>query len=165
MDIKSLYAVVAIADYGSFREAADALGISLSSVSLQVSALEEEIGQLLFNRKTRPPTITEAGREYVKRARPLLAQWEALNGQADSDEVRGVLKIGAVHTTVVSAVPRALRILQQREPELLVRLSTGLTHELEERVLQRQQHSGWWFSSMTVGWTRGSTATVTPYGV
>ncbi len=138
MDIKSLYAVVAIADYGSFREAANALGISLSGVSLQVSALEEEIGQLLFDRKTRPPTITEAGREYVKRARPLLAQWEALNGLSGGDEVRGALKIGAVHTTVVSAVPRALRKLQQREPELLVRLSTGLTHELEERVLQHQ---------------------------
>jgi len=138
MDIKSLYAVVAIADYGSFREAADALGISLSSVSLQVSALEHEIGQILFDRKTRPPTITKAGREYVKRVRPLLAQWEELSGRTESDEVRGALKIGAVHTTVVSAVPRALRKLQQREPELLVRLSTGLTHELEERVLQRQ---------------------------
>ena len=67
MDLRSLYAVIAIADHGSFRDAASALDLSVSSISLQVSALEDHLGLKLFDRKTRPPAITDSGRSFVIR--------------------------------------------------------------------------------------------------
>ena len=41
MDIRTLYTLIAIADCGSFAEAGNRIGLSLSAVSMQVRALEE----------------------------------------------------------------------------------------------------------------------------
>ena len=43
MDIRTLYTLIAIADCGSFAEAGNRIGLSLSAVSMQVRALEEEL--------------------------------------------------------------------------------------------------------------------------
>ncbi|WP_051631063.1 LysR substrate-binding domain-containing protein [Afifella pfennigii] len=137
MDVKSLYTLVAVADCGSFAEAGQRLSLSVSSVSLHIKALEEETGLVLFNRHTRPPALTEEGRDFVARAREVLAHWEALSEGLTRDPARGILKIGAVHTTVAGAVPAALRRLQLAYPQMHMRLATGLTHDLEAQVRHR----------------------------
>lgn len=134
MDVKALYAVVGIAEHGSFAAAAARLGVSLSAVSLQVSALERRLDKQLFDRSTRPPALTAAGRSFVERARRLLAQWEALQADAAADALSGVFKIGAVHTQVRYAVPAALKALRRLAPALSVRLSTGLTDALVDQL-------------------------------
>ncbi|MGF1560651.1 MAG: LysR family transcriptional regulator [Geminicoccaceae bacterium] len=51
----------AVADAGSFTRAADTLGLSQSAVSRQISALEDELGMLLFHRHARGLVLTEQG--------------------------------------------------------------------------------------------------------
>jgi len=63
----SLIQTLAVAEYLSFRRAANALGTSQSSVSLRIRALEEDLGVLLFERSTRGVRLTEAGRLFVER--------------------------------------------------------------------------------------------------
>ncbi len=137
MDVKSLYTLIAAADCGSFAEAGAQLGISLSAVSLQLRALEQETGLTLFDRRTRPPQLTEEGRGFVARAREVVVHWEALSDNLSRDPARGTLRIGAVHTAVAATLPAALRQLQQSRPELSVRLATGLSHDLEEQLKRR----------------------------
>jgi len=60
--------------------------------------------------------------------------WETLSDRLRSDVASGVLRIGAVHTTVSGFLPEALRGLRERHPDLNIRLVTGLTHELEEQL-------------------------------
>ena len=134
MDVKLLYTVIAAADCGSFMEAGAALGLSVSSVSLHIRSLEEETGQVLFDRKSRPPVLTDEGRDFVRRAREVVAHWESLSDSLTRDPARGVLKIGAVHTTVAGVVPAALLRLQQDRPELNVQLTTDLSHQLEDKL-------------------------------
>ncbi len=64
----SLIQTLAVAEYLNFRHAANALGVSLSSVSARVKALEEDLGVLLFERHARGVRLTEAGRRFVKLA-------------------------------------------------------------------------------------------------
>ena len=67
IDLERLGAIscfVAVAEQASFVAAAAALGISASTVSRKVSALEETIGVRLFDRTTRRVALTEAGRLY-----------------------------------------------------------------------------------------------------
>ncbi len=135
MDVKTLYSIVAVADYGSFNAAAKALGVSLSSISLQMRALEDEVGMVLFDRSRRPPPLTDKGREFVERARNLIADWERLSSSLKRDSNGGVLRIGAVHTVVSGLLPNALKHLRERLPDLGVRLTTGLSHDLEAAVL------------------------------
>lgn len=58
---------LAVAEYLSFHHAAQALGISQSSVSARIRALEEELGISLFERNTRGVRLTEAGHHFVER--------------------------------------------------------------------------------------------------
>ena len=137
MDVKSLYTLIAAADCGSFAEAGASLGISLSAVSHQLRALESETGLTLFDRRKRPPLLTEEGRAFVERARAVIAQWEALSDSLSRSPARGSLRVGAVHTTVAAAMPAALLRLQAAYPDLSVRLATGLSHDLEDQLKRR----------------------------
>ncbi|VVE54574.1 LysR family transcriptional regulator [Pandoraea terrae] len=138
MDVKTLYTLVAIADRGSFAEAGNAIGLSLSAVSMQMRALEEELGMTIFDRSRRPPVLTDAGLAFTNRARDLLTHWESMSAALKRDAAGGVLKIGSVHTSVSGVLPLALKRMQQQGHRIDVHLTTGLTHELEKAVHRRQ---------------------------
>lgn len=63
----SLIQTLAVAEHLNFNRAAQALGISQSSVSARIRALEVELGIMLFERNTRGVRLTEAGRLFVER--------------------------------------------------------------------------------------------------
>ncbi len=65
---------VAVADAGSFSEAARRLGVSPSAVSQAVNSLEERLGTALLRRSTRSLSLTDVGRHYLRTAAPALAQ-------------------------------------------------------------------------------------------
>jgi DNA-binding transcriptional LysR family regulator len=134
MDVKTLYTLVAVADHGSFAAAGKAVGLSVSAVSVQMRALEGEIGQVLFDRSRRPPVLTDDGRAFVANARDVIARWEQLSDSLKQSAGGGVLKVGAPHTVVSGMLPAALLRLRKVAPDLAIRLSTGLTHDLEAAV-------------------------------
>lgn len=138
MDIKNLYTLIAIADRGSFAEAAVALRLSLSAVSMQMRALEEELDIMMFDRSRRPPVLTEAGLDFTQRARELIAHWESMNAALKRDDTAGLLKLGAVHTCVSGLLPLALKQLQATGQPMDIHLTTGLTHALEKTMFHRQ---------------------------
>ena len=67
----------AVAERGSFVKAAGALGVSTSSVSQSVRALEDRIGLRLLNRTTRSVGLTEAGAHLLARVGPALNELDA----------------------------------------------------------------------------------------
>ncbi len=133
MDIRVLYTIVAIAEHGSFLAASRALNLSPAAVSLHVKIIEDELGETLFDRSVRPPTLTEAGHRTLERARRVLEAWEQL-GEGASADVAGLLTVGAVPTTVAGLVAPALARLHPRRPQLRVTLTTADADELEERL-------------------------------
>ena len=130
MDVKTLYTLIAIADRGSFAEAGNAIGLSLSAVSMQMRALEEELGTTLFDRSRRPPVLTDSGLALTQRARELIAHWESMSEALKRDASGGLLKLGSVHTCVSGVLPLALKRMQQQGHGIDILLTTGLTHEL-----------------------------------
>ncbi len=131
MDVKSLYTFIAIVDHGSFAQAAEALELSASAISVQMRGLEADVDMRLFDRSRRPPVLTQEGRDFVTRAREVLAIWEDLSHSLRRDSNAGKLRIGAVHTAVSTILPAALKRLRQSHPSLEIRLTTGLAHELD----------------------------------
>ena len=73
----ALSAFVAVADHGSFTQAASQLGVSTGSLSHTIRELEENLGVRLLNRTTRSVAPTEAGERMLARLRPLLDEFEA----------------------------------------------------------------------------------------
>ena len=76
-----------VVDLGSFSAAARELDVNQSSISRNISALEDRLGVTLLNRTTRRLSLTEAGQIYYERATAILAEVE----EAD----QAVLQLGA----------------------------------------------------------------------
>ncbi|MEJ8472622.1 LysR family transcriptional regulator [Roseibium algae] len=95
MDWDKLRIFHAAAQAGSFTHAGDALNMSQSAVSRQVSSLEHEIGVPLFHRHARGLLLTEQGELLFRTARDVLMKLEAVQGRlTDSKEKpSGVLKV------------------------------------------------------------------------
>lgn len=70
--LSEMEAFATVIDQGSYTGAARRLGVSKSSISKQVSALEERLGATLLNRTTRRVSPTEIGLAYYDRARRVL---------------------------------------------------------------------------------------------
>jgi DNA-binding transcriptional LysR family regulator len=94
-EFAQLSAFAAIAEHGSFVRAAAALGVSTSTLSQTMRALEERLGVRLLNRTTRSVAPTEAGDRLLARIRPALAELgsavEAVN--AFRDRPAGTLRL------------------------------------------------------------------------
>jgi LysR family transcriptional activator of nhaA len=90
----------AIANEGSLTRAARRLNVSPSSLSVQLKALEEQLGQALFERHGRSLQLTEAGRIALGYANALFKMGDeflsTLEGLGPS--ARQTLRVGAVST-------------------------------------------------------------------
>ena len=81
MEIRQLETLVAIINHGGFTAASEAIGLTQSAVSLQIKALEEDLGVELFDRFTRPPTPTRRALEIANQAREILSLCSELNNK------------------------------------------------------------------------------------
>ncbi|MDQ3371071.1 MAG: LysR family transcriptional regulator, partial [Myxococcota bacterium] len=79
--VRQLECLVGVADHGSFRKAATALGISQPALSAQVQAAETLFGVQVFERDRRSVLVTPAGEDVIGRAREALV---AIDGVADA---------------------------------------------------------------------------------
>lgn len=123
-DLHRLRTLQAVSRYGSLSGAADALHLSASAVSQQLSKLEAEAGQKLLEPQGRGVRLTDAGRLLVSHADRILSLVE--RAEADLEEKKGAvignLTIGAFATAARSLLPTALRGLQESHPDLSVSL-------------------------------------------
>ncbi|WP_434667489.1 LysR family transcriptional regulator [Paraburkholderia sp. A3BS-1L] len=83
----SLTAFVRVVESGGFSAAARRLGLSTTTISNQVQALEERLGVRLLNRTTRHVGLTEIGREYYERCSQILQEL------AEADEITSALQV------------------------------------------------------------------------
>ncbi|MCC8392792.1 LysR family transcriptional regulator [Paraburkholderia sp. MMS20-SJTR3] len=123
--LADLTAFSAVAAHRSFRRAADALGVSRSSLSHAMLALERELGVRLLNRTTRSVAPTEAGEALLMRLGPVLRDLdEALDAVADSrGSPSGTLRINANESAarllLRTVVPRYLKRFPRMELDLV----------------------------------------------
>ncbi|WP_459618594.1 LysR substrate-binding domain-containing protein [Bordetella sp. 2513F-2] len=131
MDLRQLRYFVAVAEAGSFTEAARRLNISQPPLSMQIRALEDALGTLLFDRSRRSIVLTEAGAVLLEQARLTLAQLAsavALTQLAGQGEA-GVLRVAFTGSVpLVPGFARLIKTFRQRQPLArleIAHLSTG----------------------------------------
>ena len=122
--LKPLRAFCQVARLGSISRAAEALFLSQPAVTLQLQALERELGVRLLERSGRRLTPTREGDLLYAMARPLV---EGLDGLAASfrEQVRGLdageLNVAAGSSTILYLLPGIVEAFRERHPD--VRLS------------------------------------------
>lgn len=133
MSIRNLRTFLAIVDSGSFTAAARSVHRTQSAISAQMQFLEDGIGLRLFDRSTRPPRLTEAGRQFAEGAREVLVAYDRLFEGAGPD-LEGYLRLGVVPSVVTGLMPRALVALRARHSRLHIQLVTALSAELVDQM-------------------------------
>ena len=90
-----LRTLLAVIDAGSFSAAARRLGVTPAAIGKQIARLEARLGARLLLRTTRSQQLTDAGRRYVERCRPLVAELDAAARQIreEADDLVGTLSI------------------------------------------------------------------------
>ncbi len=125
----------AVAREGSLTRAAQQLNVSPSALSVQIAALEAQLGQKLFDRRGRGLLLTEAGRIALAHAETVFRSGEellnTLKGLAPGQ--RQVLRVGAVATLSRNFQLGLLRPLLGR-PEVGLEISSGGFEELLARL-------------------------------
>jgi DNA-binding transcriptional LysR family regulator len=131
MELRHIRSFLSIAETLHFGRTAELIHISQPALSLQIRALEEEIGVRLFERNRRKTTLTAAGAAFRDDAAAALSQLEqairrarlAANGKL------GLLRIGFVSTAGSEIVPNIVRQFRQLNPEVEFSLRNILTAE------------------------------------
>ena len=131
-----LVAFRAVAEQLSFRKAAEELYLTQPAVSLQIKALEEDVGVQLFDRTGSHITLTAAGKvllDYCEQVKTLLAQTEHAIA-ALSGEHSGELALGASTTIAQYVLPRLLGEFCREHPRVHPTLVSGNTEHIVEAV-------------------------------
>lgn len=121
MTFQQLEYIVALAEHGSFTEAAEACRVSQPALSTQVKTLERELNMLIFDRTTSPISPTPDGAIVLNHAREIISMTRELKGFAHemSTEIKGTLRLGVIPTVASSLLPVVLRELSHSLPEVM----------------------------------------------
>ncbi|WP_297833430.1 LysR family transcriptional regulator [Thermomonas sp.] len=123
--LKPLRAFCQTARLGSISRAAEALFLSQPAVSLQLQALERELGARLFERSGRRMTLSREGELLYDMARPLV---EGLDNLAANfrERVRGLdageLHVAAGSSTILYLLPQFVEAFRKAHPEVRLTL-------------------------------------------
>ncbi len=138
MSVRDLKTFLAIVESGSFARAARAVRRTQSAVTVQMKALEDELGFALFDRSKRPPVLTDAGREFAPKAAEAVSAYDRLFQDPTGTVLEGQLRLGVVPSVITGIMPLALVAVRSKFPSLHIKLTMGLSADLVERVRQGQ---------------------------
>ena len=127
-----------VAEYLNFRKAAEHLFLTQPAVTLQVKALEEDLGIRLFDRAANRVSLTPQGSlllDYAKKIAALVSQAEQELGGEDG-KVTGELSLGVSTTIAQYLLPRLLRAFLDENPRVQCSLHSGNTDEIVQLLLE-----------------------------
>jgi DNA-binding transcriptional LysR family regulator len=137
MELRQIRSFLSVAETLHFGRSAELIHLSQPALSLQIRALEEEVGVRLFERNRRKTTLTAAGLAFRDDAAAALSQLEqairrarlAANGKL------GRLRIGFISTAGREIVPDIIRQFRELNPQVELSLRNIVTAE-QVRMLE-----------------------------
>ena len=145
-DLNSLQLVQRLQQAGSFTAAAEQLGCSKTTISLQLKTLEQQLGVALFRRTTRQLSLTRAGEQLLRNCLPLLDELQqALQQLQSSDKVlQGKLVLSAPEDYTNRILAPAMVAFMALHPALEVEFrSSDQVKDLIKEGIDLSIRAGW----------------------
>ncbi|WP_445627381.1 LysR family transcriptional regulator [Nostoc sp. DSM 114167] len=136
MRLEQLQAFLAIAQTGSFQQAARTSGVTQSTISRQIQALEADLGIELFHRSTHAK-LTLGGERLLPRVRKICQEWQTATEEL-ADLIAGKqpeLCIAVIHSLCGSYLPPVLQKFCYDYPDVQLRV-TSLGSDRALKVLK-----------------------------
>jgi DNA-binding transcriptional LysR family regulator len=144
MEISQVETFLAVATFGGFHRAAEALRISQPAVSARIKALEESLGVKLFSRSRGGLTVSDSGRIFRPHAEQLLKVASvARQAVHELQPASGTpLQIAAALSISVYFLPDVLKRFQRAHPNVIISIRPGHSKEVLEMVLGEEAEIG-----------------------
>ena len=141
MNIQQLRYVVAIANSGTFREAAEKMYVSQPSLSISVRDLEKELGFKIFRRTSSGTFLTRRGMEFYEKAQELVKGFDVFQNQyANPEEEKDEFSIASQH---YDFLPPTITAFSQQYPEYKnFRIFESTTVQILDEVAQGHSEIG-----------------------
>jgi DNA-binding transcriptional LysR family regulator len=133
-----------VAEHLNFRKAAEHLFLTQPAVTLQIKALEDDLGIRLFDRAANRVSLTPQGSlllVYAKKIAALVSQAEQELGSEDG-KVSGELSLGVSTTIAQYVLPRLLGAFLDEHPRVQFSLHSGNTDEIVHLLLDNKLSLG-----------------------
>lgn len=116
-----------VADQGSFRKAADILGLTPSAVSHTIASLESELGSSLLNRSKTGVTLTNYGEHLLPYVNAVLNSDESLRQVISEFNglKQGKVKVGCFSSVCTNWMPDIMHSFQKEYPDITIELFQG----------------------------------------
>ncbi|OUU00053.1 MAG: hypothetical protein CBB92_04670 [Flammeovirgaceae bacterium TMED32] len=144
MNIQQFKYVLAVVELKHFETAAEACFVAQSTLSTMINKFEDEIGIKIFNRKTKPVSITAEGAQIIKRLRIIQKEMDALDNvvQELKGEMTGELRIGIIPTTAPDLLPLFLSKFASGFPKIKMIVQELTTLEIQKALKNRMLDVG-----------------------
>jgi LysR family hydrogen peroxide-inducible transcriptional activator len=139
MNIQQFKYILEVADNRHFDTAARKCFISQSTLSTMIGRFEEEVGISIFNRKTKPVSITPEGEKLIERLRIIQHEIDSMNNliQEMKGEQVGELRLGVIPTISPSLLPLILPQLISQFPNVKFIVQEMTTSQIQEGLRLR----------------------------
>ncbi|MEN8928831.1 MAG: LysR substrate-binding domain-containing protein [Flavobacteriales bacterium] len=139
MNIQQFQYVLAVVDSKNFESAAERCFVTQSTLSTMIGRLEDEIGIKIFNRKTKPVSITPEGEKIVERLRIIVNEIDSFKNviQEMKGEMIGELKIGIIPTIAPYLLPLFLSKFADKFPGVNIVVKEMPTAEIQKELKNR----------------------------
>src|SRR5580658_1139749 len=136
MELHQLKYFCAIADTGSFSQAARQAHVSQPALSQQIAKLEDELGTRLFDRLGRSVRLTELGRTFLPRARAVLHDLESARSDIveKKTSITGLISVGVIPTIAPYFLPAILATFSRKWPQAHVTVTEEITPLLLDKL-------------------------------
>lgn len=134
MTLTELKYIVAVARERHFGRAAEACFVSQPTLSVAIKKLEDELGLLLFERRSNEVTLTPAGERIVAQAQRVLDEAARVKeiAKQGKDPLNGALRLGVIYTVGPYLLPALVRQLLKDAPSMPLLLNENFTIKLME---------------------------------
>ncbi len=140
LTLRGLRVFVAVEETGSIGGAAERIGGSASGVSQHITALEAAVGAKLFDRRSRPVTLTPAGHVLRSHAHRILEATADAHADLAELNLSGLpqLTLAIIDDLDASLTPTLVMSLQARFRNCFVNTFSGRSDWVTERLVSRQ---------------------------
>ncbi|HEW2087896.1 TPA: LysR family transcriptional regulator [Streptococcus pneumoniae] len=141
MNIQQLRYVVAIANSGTFREAAEKMYVSQPSLSISVRDLEKELGFKIFRRTSSGTFLTRRGMEFYEKTQELVKGFDIFQNQyANPEEEKDEFSVASQH---YDFLPPTITAFSERYPDYKnFRIFESTTVQILDEVAQGHSEIG-----------------------
>ncbi|HHY27454.1 MAG TPA: LysR family transcriptional regulator [Desulfitobacterium dehalogenans] len=132
MELRNIITFLKVAEMRNFSKAAEKLGYSQSTITIQIQQLEKELGTQLFERIGKGVTLTEQGRAFIFHANEIIrvtnkaiVSAKANVSTKDTDVIAGTLRIGSVESVSTALLPDILLQFHHAHPKVEIVVNTS----------------------------------------